>query len=123
MRRQARGSRRGAQVGRRWGAQAGTREDALAAGSRPGQHGRASAGRARARGAGGKPTAEAQQARGERAAWALGARPRRTGWLRAVHSVYSACFRSGLSRHCYYVDFWTLFVNPVHEHCSSQNFF
>ena len=35
-----------------------------------------------------------------RTAWALGAMPGRAGWLRAVHSVHSACFRSGLTRYC-----------------------
>ena len=41
---------------------------------------------------------------------------------RAVHLVHSACFWLGLTQYCSLVNFWTLFVNPVHEHYSSQNF-
>ena len=41
--------------------------------------------------------AGARQGRSKRAGCA---RPGRTGWLRAVHSVHTAYFRSGLTRYC-----------------------
>ena len=108
-------------AGRRWGVGAG----AAGARERAGMRARAGArarvdaqvagaqGRAeRRRGAGAEQ--EAAGARGVRQAGrrcgargrqALGtragdARPGRAGWLRAVHSVHSACFRSGLTRYC-----------------------
>ena len=85
-------------VGRRWGVGAGAR----------------GACGARGRGSRGE--------RHERAALALGARPGRAAGQRSVHLVHSACFWPGLTQYCFRVNFWTLFVNPVHEHCSSQNF-
>ena len=50
-----------------------------------------------------------------RAAWA-------PGLAGAVHLVHSAVF--GPVRLSIFLsqNFWTLFVNPVHEHCSSRNF-
>ena len=61
---------------------------------------------------------------------AVGARPglgKRAAWARrlarVVHLVPMACFWPGLTQYCSLVDFWTLFVNPFHEHCSSQIFF
>ena len=41
----------------------------------------------------------------------------------AVHLVHSACFWPNLTWYCSLVNFWTLFVNSVHEHCSSQKIF
>ena len=50
-----------------------------------------------------------------RAAWA-------PGLAGAVHLVHSAIFGPvSLSIFLSQI-FWTLFVNPVHEHCSSRNF-
>ena len=61
---------------------------------------------------------------------ARGARP--TGWPGrglgvqlgqwAVHLVHSACFLPSSTRYFPESNFWTLFVNSVHEHCSSQKF-
>ena len=113
--RQARGSRRAAQVGRRWGAQAGTWADASArgaqaAGSRRRRHGRASAGRARARMAGGRG---ARQGRGSRrGAHGLGAGraacAHRLGQLgaHAPGLVSNLVFRLGI------------FPESPNEHCS-----
>ena len=72
-----------------------------------------------------------QQAHGGRAGRAAGGAQARgarqagaghAGWLWAVHSVHSACFWPGSTRYFFESNFWTLFVNPVHEHCSSQIF-
>ena len=101
-------SRRGAQA-RRWGA---------------GRSGRAGAGELwERRGGSGEQGARGsgkQGARGRGAAWALGSRPGRAGWPRAMHLVHSACFWPDLVPES---NFWTLFANSVHEHCSSQIFF
>ena len=103
---------RAGRAGRRWGLGAG----AAGAPVRAGVQARAGAGkRARARlaQAGRRCVGQAAATRGargagsrgatgrsRRAAWALGARPGRAAWLRAVHSVHSACFRFGLTRYC-----------------------
>ena len=84
-----------------------------------------SAGRARRQVRAHAAGAGARGARGAglagRAAWArgLGVRPGRAAWPWAVHSTCFCPVRLGifLSQ-----NFWTLFVNPVHEHCSSRNF-
>ena len=97
----------GGHAGRARSAQAGVR--AGAAGScargREAQRARgsaeqAAAGRAPDVGPARRWSAQGKQVRRTMAAWALGAWPRRAGWLRAVHSVHSACFRSGLTRYC-----------------------
>ena len=113
------------------------RSGRLAGGGRAGGHGargrrtlgrRAGRGRqvsgARAAGARGARGRARQQAReragqgwlgGRRAAWALGARPGLGLCTRCTRPVFGPV-RLGifLSQIC-----WTLFVNPVHEHCSS----
>ena len=89
----------------RWGAghagRSGGRRRTLGAG-------RAGAGHAegaQARGAGGAGGSGTWGQRGERgkgaqARQAPGLGAGRSGWLRAVHSVHSACFQPGLTRYC-----------------------
>ena len=114
-------------VGAQWARRRAGKRQALGASGRAagerGARGRQASG---ARGArGGRQARWARQqarARVERAGqgW-LGAG--RAGWPWAVHSVHSACFWPSSTR--YFPEsnfFWTLFVNPVHEHCSSRNF-
>ena len=64
--------------------------------------------------------------RGARSAGGRAVRARPGRWARglakAVHLVHSACFWPGLTRYFPESNFWTLFANPVHEHCSSQIF-
>ena len=47
----------------------------------------------------------------------------RLGVLLGQQVVNSACFDPVLIQYCSGVNFWTLFMNPVHEHYSSQFFF
>ena len=84
-------------AGRAWSTRAGVRGARGAGNSRQGAR---RVGRWSARGAGGLGAGRGRPGRWARAAWALGARAGRAGWLQAVHSVHSACFRSGLTR-CY----------------------
>ena len=107
--------RAGARVAQGAGAGAGRRRQARA------RAGSGTAGRAR-QGAADVGTRGAGGGRAGRVAWALGARPRRLGWpglcTRCTRPVFGpvrlGIFLSQI--------FWTLFVNPVHEHCSSRNF-
>ena len=73
----ARGSRRGAQVGRRWGAQAGMRGRARRASGTAGRARRAGSWAAGARAVGRGARAAGH---GRRAAWELGERPGHAGW-------------------------------------------
>ena len=118
----------------RWGVEQalGKRADARASGRRAGRAG--CPGLAGAGGAAGRSSRSAQSAGqgwlgGRRAAWALGARPGR--WARSLGArarlrLCTRCTRPvfGPVRLGIFLSqiFWTLFVNPVHEHCSSRNF-
>ena len=133
-------------LGKRWGRRARAGEQAAlawgarqrAAGART-RFGRATgacrratalerAGRAGSRRAG----RQALWAAGARGCWAAGRAERaRQGWLgglgaRAGQRLCTRCTRLvfGLVQLGIFSEsnFWTLFVNPVHEHCSSQNF-
>ena len=104
-------------AGRWLGAQAGVRNGQLAlAGRASGTAGRA--GHAGSWALGARAAGHSRPGRGlgaGRAAWA-------PGLAGAVHLVHSAVF--GPVRLSIFLSqiFWTLFVNPVHEHCSSRNF-
>ena len=89
----------------------------------------AGGGRRAGRAAGGAQALGARGALGRVTTWALGARPGR--WesglgARAGLELCTRCTRPvfGLVRLGIFLSqiFWTLFVNPVHEHCSSRNF-
>ena len=97
---QARAQGRAGRVGRRRGAGLGVA--GVAHGRQGARQGRA-AGKARGRGERGRQAQargrRAGAGRSRRAGSARRKRPRRAGWLRAVHSVHSACFRFGSTRY------------------------
>ena len=102
-------------AGGRWGARgrragAGRRADTGGRAGRRDARGRRTLGKRARRG-------RSRSARG-RAGWALGARAGLGLCTRCTRPVFGPV-RLGifLSQ-----NFWTLFMNPVHEHCSSRNF-
>ena len=117
------GARRWAQAGQALGAQADVCGLAGGRCRQLGARGRCAVG-AQACGAGdGRRAGAGAGARQAGAKRARRERPGRASWPWAVYSVHSACFWPGSTRYFPESNFWTLFVNPVHEHCSSQIFF
>ena len=115
-------------VGRRWGSQqarghcAGARRQASGLGARTGQasgsrlrHAGQAATARRARGGSRRPTRALDMGTGS----AAGRAARPTGCVLDALGLFSTRFDSVLFLSQI---FWTLFVNPVHEHCSSQFF-
>ena len=101
--RYSKGWARSAGAPRRWGVGLRRGERSVADAR---DRGEAAAHRARGNGALGAQAAGGRRAGGRRMGalgarqGAAGARAGRAGWLWAMHSVHSACFRSGLTRYC-----------------------